>query len=208
MTAYADPLRKLTRLYAGAYAVTLCSAPAYAGAYAKLTRLYAGAYAVGSCRLYRPPPSTFVEAAPPPIPLHPRHRSRGAASALFYDIERHISSMAYYIWHSIHYVRRMMCHNWFSTPEQGNVYSKPKKSVGLESWALLWGSHAYAGAYANLTRPYAHAAKIGSCHAYAEAYAKLTRLYAAAYAQLIIIFDSLRRPPLKAYATLRRSLRG
>ena len=91
-------------------------------------------------------------AAPPPIPLHPRHRSRGAASALFYDIERHISSMAYYIWHSIHYVRRMMCHNWFSTPEQGNVYSKPQKSVGLESWALLWGSHAYAGAYANLTQ--------------------------------------------------------
>ena len=44
--------------------------------------------------------------------------------------------------------------------------------------------------------------------AYAEAYAKLTRLYAGAYAQLIIVFDTLRQTPLKAYATLRWSLRG
>ena len=43
---------------------------------------------------------------------------------------------------------------------------------------------------------------------HAEAYAKLTRLYARAYAQLIIVFDSLRQTPLKAYATLRWSLRG
>ena len=54
-------------------------------------------------------------------------------------------------------------------------------------------------AYAKLTRPYAHAAKKGSCHAYAEAYAKLTQPYAHAV-EIGNALPSLR----EAYAKLTR----